>query len=216
MPWRDNWLLALPPAARLIPPLLLAALGGLALVWLHDRAPENIDANLTPLVWCAIGAGLLVRPAQPLVVAAAALGMAGLALHGVWLLVQTIPAQDWSFAHTLRTAFWGLVCLLALPAAVGEALAAHTIAARRLYFGAVAVFFVEQGLRRLLGVTGRPSEALFLFLIALVALFAVWAAERTLSGPLLAEETPALPPRDRDEPLFLPRPVRYLDETPSR
>jgi uncharacterized membrane protein HdeD (DUF308 family) len=206
---RDNWLLALPPALRLLPPLLLALLGGASLVWLHRFAPQGWGANLSPLVWFGVGVGLLVRPAQALVVSATALGMAALAAEGAQEVARALDWELWHPEHTLRITLWGGICLLALPAAVCEALAVRPVLARRCYFTAIALFFLEQGARRLLGVSGRPTEAISFFLVAGVAVFAVFVATRTL--PLPAEE-PA-PAALTEEPAPRRR-VRYLDETP--
>jgi len=205
---RDNWLLALPPALRLLPPLLLALLGGAGLLWLHRFAPRGWGANLSPLVWFAVGAGLLLRPAQALVVSATALGMAALAATGALQVARALDWELWLPEHTLRVTLWAAICLLALPAALFEALAARPVLARRCYFAAIALFFVEQGARRLLGVSGRPAEAISFFLVAGVAVFALFVAARTL--PLPAEE-PA--PAALEEPTPR-RPVRYLDESP--
>jgi hypothetical protein len=215
MTWRDdittdgraNWLLALPPRARVLPPLLLAVLGGLLLVWLHDHAPAGFNANLSPIIWCAVGAGLLVRGAQSLVVSATAFGMAGLAGSGALGIALALDRQDWQPADAVRIALWGTLTLLALPAAIREALGARPALARRFYFAAILVFFTEQGVRRLLGASGRPSEALFFFLVALVALFAVSVAPRTVAA---ADEGDT----DMPEPLSRSHPVRYLGENP--
>nr|CAA9215008.1 hypothetical protein AVDCRST_MAG63-356 [uncultured Armatimonadetes bacterium] len=211
MSWRDNWLMFLPPVWRIVPPMLLAALGGTVLIWLHEEAPGSFGANLAPLVWCALGAGLLVRPAQPLMVSAVAMGMTALALRGVWDTVTTVDGASWNVGTSVRTALWGVLPFLALPAAVGEALQTRPVLSRRLYFGAVSLFFLEQGTHRALGSSGRPAEALAFLMVSLVALFAAFVAERTL---LEARSGDPLP----DEPVVVTaRQVRYLDEpTPAR
>ncbi len=214
MSWRDNWLLALPPVTRLLPPLLLTFLGGCALVWLHDHAPDGFYANLTPLVWCVVGAGFLLRSAQSLLVSATAFGMAWLAASGALGIALGADRDLWHAADRVRIALWGLLAFLALPAAVWEALCVRLILARRFYFAAIALFFVEQGLRHSLGVVGHPSQAVFLFLVSLVALFGVYSADRTLAdtdrGP--ADESTAAPVDSVSLPT---RRVHYLDETPS-
>jgi hypothetical protein len=210
MSWRNNWLLALPPIARLLPPLVLAVFGATLLVWLHGEAPRGWGPNLSPLVWCALGGGLLVRPAQPLVVSAAAFGMAGLAATGA--LDTAFPLEtDQAGRDLTRVALWGLIALVALPAAIGEALAVRRVLARRLYFAAVMLFFLEQALRHETGRVGQPSEAILFLLVALVALFGVLVADRTLADRPDYEEAGKAEMEAGIAPI--PR-VRYLEEPP--
>jgi uncharacterized membrane protein HdeD (DUF308 family) len=225
MSWRNNWLLALPPYARLLPPLALAFLGGGLLVWVHDRASDGSGANLAALVWFTIGLGMLVRPAQPLLVSAAALGMTGLALQGVLELVSGVDSDLWRPEDAARAALWSLLALFALPAGLGEALPYRPVLARRFYFAAVALFFLEGGVHRLLGAEGgRPSESVFFFLVACFALFSVFIAERTTAVAELPAAPPDVFPRTRSAPAAdlnsppapapprRPRLVCYLDE----
>ena len=211
MSWRENWLLALPTPLRLLPPFLAACLGGLVLIWVQRYAPANYGSNLAPFIWCAIGVGLLFRPAQPLVISSASFGMAGLAGYGALCAAYRLHSPSAQTADLIRVVAWGVIAALAAPAAIGEALDRFPLIARRFYFASVGIFFVEQGMRRVLGVIGTPSEAFAFFAIAAVALLAVVIADRTLLGhSALVEET------DSDEKALVPviRAVRYLDETP--
>jgi hypothetical protein len=183
MSWRNNWLLAFPHRWRLLPPLLLAALGGTLLVWVHTGLPDGIAANVAPLIWFGIGVGLLVRPAQSLMVSAAAFGMTGLAMEGVLSLMLRVDMDLWRSVDMVRIVFWSVLAALALPAALGEALLYRPVLARRLYFAAVAVFFAEGGVRRLIASGDRASECVFFFLVAMFALFSVCTAERTVAHP---------------------------------
>jgi hypothetical protein len=200
----------------------LALCGSAVLVWVHASGSQGIGANLAPLVWCAIGVALLVRPAQPLVVSAASLGMAGLATHGVLAIVWQADMDLWRPVDAIRIALWIPLAAAALPAAVGEALPLRPVLARRLYFVAVALFFLEGGLRRALeGATRNPSEAVFFFVATGIAVLGIGTAGRAVTPDPVSFE-PGRAPLPPAEETGLPgdrlprRPVRYLDEAPPR
>ena len=126
MTWRDNWLLAVPPVLRIFPPLALAFVGGTALVWLQEHAHLGIGANLAPLVWCAAGAAVLVRPAQSLILAATALGVVALAASGAVDISVHRNWDAWRPADSLRVMGPNRVLWLNLTGS-GNETAAHLL-----------------------------------------------------------------------------------------
>lgn len=166
--FRNNLLLALPPLWRPIPPVLLAVVGAAILLWLDAHAAGRYASNLAPFVWCLFGVALMIRPLQPLALAAAAWGMAGLASRGAADVLASSTAGFISPMDAARVALWSAIVVLAVPAAVFESLDLRRSLGRRLFFTAGMLFFLEQGFRHAL-VSGNGSESVPFFLIAAMA-----------------------------------------------
>jgi hypothetical protein len=127
--------------------LIVPACLSLLAVWNENAIAQWVkerDSFLLVAVF-AILAALLHPRLQRLLIVTLSYGVAFLALRDIYHLLDLPEPLSRTPIAAPRAILLGLIALLAIVGAIFEALKAGTLTARRIYTGAAALFFIEQG-----------------------------------------------------------------------